>query len=71
MNLIIKRIRAEGFIFTDYGASFPEMYAQMYKMIGEKKLVIVNDVREGLENAGTALRDLFAGMNKGKMCIKL
>lgn len=71
MNLIIKRLRMEGFIFTDYFADFPGFYKIMYELKASGKLKIQNDVHEGLENAGGALRDLFAGKNVGKMMIKV
>jgi NADPH-dependent curcumin reductase CurA len=61
----------EGFVFTDHARSFPEFYKNMHAMIAEKKLKIVTDERKGLENTGEALRDLFAGKNIGKLCVKL
>lgn len=71
LALITKRLRMEGFVFTDHVSSFPAFYKQMHGMIADGKLKIITDERQGLENTGEALRDLFAGKNMGKMCVKL
>lgn len=71
LNLIVKRLRMEGFVFTDHARSFPSHMKKLHQLIGSGKLKIVNDVRTGLENAGDSLKDLFAGKNFGKMMVKL
>ncbi|KAI9009077.1 zinc-binding dehydrogenase family oxidoreductase [Hyaloraphidium curvatum] len=71
LNIVGKNLRMEGYVFTTYASEFPWMMKKMVEMKRAGKLVILNDEREGLENAGRALKDVFEGRNKGKMMVKL
>lgn len=71
MNIIVKRLRVEGFIVLDHGNDFPAYFKQLFELKAAGKLKIHNDVREGIENAGTALGDLFSGAHVGKLMVKV
>lgn len=71
VNLVIKRVRLQGFIVTDYLARFPEAAMQILKWTGEGKLKYRLDIMEGLKQAPAALRRLFDGSNTGKLIVKL
>jgi NADPH-dependent curcumin reductase len=70
-QIIIKRLRVEGFLILDYAARFMEAGKQlgMWKMMGKlkDKQTIVN----GLENAPDAINMLFRGDNIGKLIVEL
>jgi NADPH-dependent curcumin reductase CurA len=71
MNLLVKRARMEGFLVFDYLPRADEAIADLVKWVGEGKLHVAEDVREGLENAPDALRSLFDGSNTGKLLVKI
>ncbi|KAJ4825028.1 hypothetical protein Tsubulata_019287, partial [Turnera subulata] len=69
MLLILKRIRMEGFVVTDYYHLYPKYLEMVLPKIKEGKIVYVEDTAEGLENGPTALAGLFTGQNVGKQVI--
>ncbi|KAK9159400.1 hypothetical protein Syun_005741 [Stephania yunnanensis] len=69
MSFIVKRIRMEGFVVSDYFHLFPKFLELMREHIKEGKLVYVEDIYEGLENAPAALVGLFHGKNIGKQVV--
>jgi NADPH-dependent curcumin reductase CurA len=70
-QIIIKRLRVEGFLILDYAARFMEAGKQlgMWKMMG--KLKDRQTIVEGLENAPDAINMLFRGDNTGKLIVEL
>ncbi|XP_010039350.2 2-alkenal reductase (NADP(+)-dependent) [Eucalyptus grandis] len=68
-NFILKRIRMEGFVVTDYYHLYPKFLEMVLPQIKEGKIVYVEDTPEGLENAPTALIGLFYGCNVGKQVV--
>ena len=71
INILIKRLKVQGFIVFDYQARAQEAFADMPKWIAEGKLQHKNHIVDGLENAVSSLKMLFSGENKGKMIIKI
>jgi NADPH-dependent curcumin reductase CurA len=71
MNLLVKRSRMEGFLVFDYLPRAGEAIAELVKWVGEGKLRVEEDIRDGLENAPAALRSLFDGSNAGKLLVKI
>lgn len=67
--IVTKRIRMEGFLVFDYYLKYPQFLELTRKYIKENKLVYVEDVVEGLENAPAALIGLFTGRNVGKQVV--
>ncbi|MED6204385.1 hypothetical protein PIB30_008830 [Stylosanthes scabra] len=68
-NLIIKRIRMQGFVVTDYYPMYPKILEYVVPKIKEGKIVYVEDIVEGLENGPAALVGLFNGCNVGKQVL--
>jgi len=68
---LMKRLRIQGFIITDYVARFPEATEKIVRWIAEGKLKHKETVVEGLENAPGALNMLFDGSNLGKLLVKV
>jgi NADPH-dependent curcumin reductase CurA len=71
MNLLVKRARMEGFVVFDYLPRADEAISALVGWVGEGKLRVDEDVREGLESAPAALISLFDGTNTGKLLVKI
>ncbi|HTZ49644.1 MAG TPA: NADP-dependent oxidoreductase [Verrucomicrobiae bacterium] len=70
-QVLIKRLRVEGFIILDYASRFTEAAQKLgtWKMTG--KLKDKQTILKGLEKAPDAINMLFAGGNIGKLMIEL
>lgn len=69
--LISKRIRMEGFLMFDYYHLYPKYLEMIIPHIQEGKIVYVEDIAEGIENAPSALIGLFSGRNVGKQVVTI
>jgi NADPH-dependent curcumin reductase CurA len=68
----LKSITVQGFSILDYLAEAAGARTQLIKWMQEGKLRRVETlVRGGLEKAPTALADLLAGKNVGKMVVEV
>ncbi|WFL77688.1 NADP-dependent oxidoreductase [Altererythrobacter arenosus] len=70
-QLIVKRAQIRGLLVADYVERFGEGAAQMGQWAAEGRLVIEEQVDEGLENTYASFMRLFAGTNQGKMILKI
>ena len=70
-NILVRRLRVEGFIILDYASRFMEAATQLgqWKMFG--KLKDRETIVEGLEKAPDAINMLFTGGNIGKLIVKV
>jgi NADPH-dependent curcumin reductase CurA len=70
-NILVRRLRVQGFIILDYASRFMEAATQLgqWKMFG--KLQDRETIVEGLEKAPDAINMLFTGGNTGKLIVKL
>jgi len=70
-DILVKRLRVQGFIILDYASRFMEAATQLgqWKMFG--KLKDRETIVEGLEKAPEAINMLFTGGNTGKLIVKL
>lgn len=68
-QLIGKRIRLQGILAGDYYHLYPKFLELVIPAIKEGKMVYVEDIAEGLENAPAALVGLFTGQNVGKQLV--
>lgn len=71
MQVILKRIRIQGFLVGDHYHNYPKFLEMTLPLIREKKIVYVEDVAEGLENGPAALVGLFSGRNVGKQLVTI
>ncbi|CAL4896475.1 unnamed protein product [Urochloa decumbens] len=69
LSLIIKRVRMEGFMVSDYLGQHHKFEEEMVRYLKDDKIVYVEDVAEGLEKAPAALIGLFTGRNVGKQLV--
>ena len=71
INILVKRLKVQGFIVFDYQSRAKEAFIDMSKWIAEGKLHHKNHIVDGLENAVSSLKMLFSGENKGKMIVRI
>ena len=71
MNLVSRRARMEGFLVFDYYDRIGEALAELMPLVQEGKLKHREDIRDGLESAPAALRDLYTGSNEGKLLVRI
>jgi len=70
-NLLIKRVKLQGFIILDYYPRFGEAIRQLSEWMAEGKLKSEETVVEGFEELPNALNMLFAGKNTGKLVVHI
>ncbi|KAJ8753034.1 hypothetical protein K2173_011802 [Erythroxylum novogranatense] len=70
-NVVGKRIRIQGFLQSDYLDLYPRFLEHVMSWYKEGKIVYIEDVSEGLENAAAAFVGLFSGRNVGKQVVSL
>jgi NADPH-dependent curcumin reductase CurA len=70
-NVLVKRLRVQGFIVIDFASRFMEVATKLgqWKMFG--KLKDRETIVEGLEKAPEAINMLFTGGNIGKTLVKV
>jgi len=70
-NVIMKRLRIEGFVILDYMDRYPEIQAKLVDWMQQGKLSYRLHVVDGLDNAVDALKLLYSGGNKGKLMVRI
>ena len=70
-NLLINRVKLQGFIILDYYPRFGEAIRDLSQWVAEGKLRSEETVVEGFEELPNALNMLFAGENMGKLVVRI
>lgn len=70
-QMLMRRLRVQGFIVTDYTSRFAESGMALAGWMLEGKLKTRQDIRPGLENAASAVKDLYSGGNFGKLLVEV
>lgn len=70
-NLLIRRVRLEGFIVLDHLGRAPEIVPKLAGWLTEGRLKAQETVVEGFEQLPVAINMLFDGANTGKLVLKL
>ena len=70
-QIIIKKLKVQGFIVFDHWDSYPAFVQEMGQWIQEGKVTWEETVYDGIEKAPDAFIGLFTGKNTGKMLVKL
>jgi NADPH-dependent curcumin reductase CurA len=68
--MIMKQVRAEGFLVSRWASRFPEGQQQMAAWLRDGRLTFRETVYEGLESAPRAFIGLFRGENVGKAVVR-
>jgi NADPH-dependent curcumin reductase CurA len=69
--VVVKRIRMEGFIVTDFYDRRAEAEARLARWIADGRIKAEFDIFDGLERAPEALIGLFEGNNRGKRAVRV
>jgi NADPH-dependent curcumin reductase CurA len=69
--VVVKRLRMEGFIVTDFYDRRAEAEARLAHWIAEGRIKAELDILDGLEKAPEALIGLFEGKNRGKRAVRV
>jgi len=70
-DILVKRLRKQGFIVTDYSSDFDRITRTLAALRAEGRLVLPEDIAEGLPNAPGALVRLLRGENLGKQLVRI
>ena len=70
-QLVVKRLRMEGFLVSDFLAEWPAATQQLADWVANGQLKVLEDVYEGLERAPAALIGLLNGNNTGKRMVRV
>ena len=70
-QILMKRLRVQGFIYRDYASRFGEAQVEMQQWSREGKIKYTQEIVSGLENAPQAIHKLFTGDKIGKLLIKV
>lgn len=68
-NLVIKRVRMQGFLQSDYLHLYPKFLEDISVLYKQGKITYLEDMDQGLESGPTAFVGLFSGENVGKKVI--
>jgi NADPH-dependent curcumin reductase CurA len=68
--VLMRRLRVQGFIVSDYFPRFPEAHAKLLQWAREGKLHTLEDVRRGFEALPETLRQLLRGDKHGKLVLE-
>jgi len=71
LNLIIRRVRMEGFIMIDYMDRMEEAMNELVGWVMEGKIKYREDIQEGFENIPRTFLRLFEGKSRGKQLLKI
>lgn len=69
--LVTKRLRMEGFLYGDFEHTAATAERALQEWARDGKLILANDVVDGLENAPAALIGMFEGRNRGKLSVRV
>lgn len=70
-NIIGRRIKMEGFLYSDFINYLPEFHAQIRVWLQKGLVHDYHTELQGIENVIEAFRGLFTGKNIGKMLVKI
>jgi NADPH-dependent curcumin reductase len=69
--VLMRRLKVQGFLCTDFTARFPEAYARITHWLTAGKLKSKEHIFQGLESAPDALEFIFHGKKVGKLVVKV
>jgi len=71
MNLVVRRVRMEGFVMIDFMDRIPEAAGELSQWVFGGRIQYRNDIQEGFENIPKTFLRLFTGANQGKQMLRL
>lgn len=71
VQLIAKRASMEGFVTMDFASEWSDASASLAELVKDEKLVIIEEIVEGIEKIPEAFGRLFTGEKLGKLTVKV
>jgi NADPH-dependent curcumin reductase CurA len=71
LQTIVKSLRLEGFLVHDFADRWDAALEDLYAMAAHGHVEVLEDIREGLEAAPTALVGMMSGGNLGQLAVRL
>src|SRR5690606_8709815 len=71
MNLVVRRVRMQGFIMIDYLDRMPEASGKLMEWVSAGEIAWREDIQHGFEAIPETFLRLFRGQNQGKQLLKL
>jgi NADPH-dependent curcumin reductase CurA len=71
VNVLVRRLRVEGFLVFDYLEQMPQALAALAPLVHSGQLRTREDIRKGLDSAPEALVDLYTGEHIGKLIVHI
>jgi len=69
--LVVKRLRMEGFIVSDFVDARDEVLARLRSWVEAGRLTVIEDIVEGFDSLPDALIGLLQGKNRGKRMVRI
>lgn len=70
-DILVKRLRKQGFVVTDYADQFEAISSELAQWWREGRISLPEDVAEGIESCPEALIRLLQGDNRGKQLVRI
>jgi NADPH-dependent curcumin reductase CurA len=70
-NLIMRRLRVQGFVILDYLDRYPQYQQQLAGWMLDGRLKYRLDITPGIDQAVDALKTLYTGANQGKVLVQI
>jgi NADPH-dependent curcumin reductase CurA len=70
-KVVTQRASMQGFMVTDYVSEYPAAVAELSEWIAQGRLRPAEQVVEGIEHTPRAFCDMFRGVNRGKLVVRL
>jgi NADPH-dependent curcumin reductase CurA len=71
VQMIANSLRMEGFLVANYRDSWNEALRELKELHESGQLTVLEDLRDGLASAPTALIEMLAGKNVGQLAVRL
>src|ERR1700759_4093490 len=71
VQAIAKSLRMEGFLVNDFAARWDPALKDLYSMACDGRVVVLEDIRDGLESAPSALIGMRSRGNIGQLAVRL
>ena len=71
MTALVKRVRTQGFIVTDYNDMYPDFVRDVSGWIREGRMRYREDIVDGIENVPETMIGLLEGKNFGKQLVRV
>jgi NADPH-dependent curcumin reductase CurA len=69
-DMLVKRLSWHGFVVMDHADLFPKALAALHALYAQGRLIVRNEILDGLHHAPGAIGRLYRGENRGRLTIR-